>query len=189
MLFPDREGNVFYGKQRRTARPVPAFFGQGRAGWTHISHGWRRLRPARRQRSGQINAFAHTCHAVAGRRGRGARLRPAACAGPARCAPSSAICPRISAFMAACAPERPWTIWVRSRGWTPSPAARARRNCLSAWASTDRAQTHIRRFDTGMLRRLGVAQALIHDPRVLLLDEPTAGLAPRGTSPPALPAC
>ena len=40
------------------------------------------------------------------------------------------------------------------------------------------AQTHIRRFDTGMLRRLGVAQALIHDPRVLLLDEPTAGLAP-----------
>ena len=40
------------------------------------------------------------------------------------------------------------------------------------------AETRVRRLSAGSLRRLGVAQALIHDPRVLLLDEPTAGLAP-----------
>ena len=40
------------------------------------------------------------------------------------------------------------------------------------------AEARVRRLDAGALRRLGVAQALIHDPRVLLLDEPTAGLAP-----------
>ncbi len=40
------------------------------------------------------------------------------------------------------------------------------------------AEVRARCLDAGALRRLGVAQALIHDPRVLLLDEPTAGLAP-----------
>ena len=40
------------------------------------------------------------------------------------------------------------------------------------------AEVRARCLDAGALRRLGVAQALIHDPRVLLLDEPTDGLAP-----------
>lgn len=35
-------------------------------------------------------------------------------------------------------------------------------------------------YSTGMLRRVGLAQALVHDPDVVVLDEPMAGLDPRG---------
>jgi ABC-2 type transport system ATP-binding protein len=43
---------------------------------------------------------------------------------------------------------------------------------------TDRADHRMKTLSGGMLRRAGIAQAIVNDPQILLLDEPTAGLDP-----------
>jgi ABC-type multidrug transport system ATPase subunit len=42
----------------------------------------------------------------------------------------------------------------------------------------DKAKARLRTLSGGMLRRAGIAQAIVNDPAVLLLDEPTVGLDP-----------
>ena len=42
------------------------------------------------------------------------------------------------------------------------------------------ADTHLRKYSKGMLQRIGIAQALVNDPELVLLDEPMTGLDPVG---------
>ena len=39
---------------------------------------------------------------------------------------------------------------------------------------------HLRKFSKGMLQRVGLAQAILHDPKLVILDEPMSGLDPVG---------
>jgi ABC-2 type transport system ATP-binding protein len=44
----------------------------------------------------------------------------------------------------------------------------------------DAAEIQLRKFSKGMLQRVGIAQAIIHNPRIVFFDEPMSGLDPMG---------
>lgn len=50
---------------------------------------------------------------------------------------------------------------------------------LESVGMSDEIHRKIRTFSGGMRRRIGIAQAMINDPDILILDEPTAGLDPK----------
>lgn len=50
--------------------------------------------------------------------------------------------------------------------------------CVTLVHLQDRSQSKIKTLSGGMIRRLGIAQAVLNDPELILFDEPTAGLDP-----------
>lgn len=60
------------------------------------------------------------------------------------------------------------------------PMQRAKK-LLADFGLTEAAQKKVGIFSTGMKKRLGIAKALLHNPEILFLDEPTTGLDPEGT--------
>ena len=58
-------------------------------------------------------------------------------------------------------------------------AKQAMDDALNLVGLSDRANDRVKEFSGGMKRRLNLAAALLHDPQILLLDEPTVGVDPQ----------
>jgi ABC-2 type transport system ATP-binding protein len=69
------------------------------------------------------------------------------------------------------------TFWAKLRGVT-RPRAQVDA-VLERVNLTDRRNTLIRNLSKGLRQRLGLAQALVHNPEVVILDEPTIGIDPQ----------
>ena len=64
-------------------------------------------------------------------------------------------------------------------GIPPKEGAKRADELLEKFKLTDRAGQLTRGFSGGMMQRLSIARAMMHDPQVLFLDEPSAGLDPQ----------
>ena len=65
------------------------------------------------------------------------------------------------------------------KGLDPRYARRRTRELMKLVSLEGDMKRKIRTFSGGVKRRLGIAQALLNDPKILIMDEPTAGLDPK----------
>jgi ABC-2 type transport system ATP-binding protein len=70
--------------------------------------------------------------------------------------------------------------YAQLSGVAPGERERKVREVLTRVGLPDVIRVQLRKFSKGMLQRVGIAQAILHDPRVVFLDEPMSGLDPMG---------
>src|ERR1700691_452483 len=70
--------------------------------------------------------------------------------------------------------------YARLLGFAPSERRERVTRFLERVGLGRAADVQLRKFSKGMLQRVGIAQAILHDPPVVILDEPMSGLAPLG---------
>ncbi len=89
-------------------------------------------------------------------------------------------CPDIDSFYEDLSGRR--FVWVMARlcGYSRAEATRRTEAVLERVGMRDRADRKLRGYSKGMRQRVKIAQALLHDPELLILDEPLSGIDPVG---------
>jgi ABC-2 type transport system ATP-binding protein len=70
--------------------------------------------------------------------------------------------------------------YARLSSVAPGEIERRVKSVLARVGMSPNARVQLRKFSKGMLQRIGIAQAIIHDPKLVFLDEPMSGLDPMG---------
>jgi ABC-2 type transport system ATP-binding protein len=89
-------------------------------------------------------------------------------------------CPETDTFYEEMSGRRFIEAMARLSGYPPGEARRRAAETLELVGMAGRAEQRLRGYSKGMRQRIKLAQALIHDPRLLILDEPLNGIDPVG---------
>jgi ABC-2 type transport system ATP-binding protein len=89
-------------------------------------------------------------------------------------------CPEVDAFYEEMAGRRFVETMARLCGYSRTEALRRAGEALDLVDMTGRAERPLRGYSKGMRQRIKLAQALLHDPDLLVLDEPLSGIDPVG---------
>src|SRR3984885_236735 len=72
------------------------------------------------------------------------------------------------------------TYYAQLSGVPTNERAKRVAEMLTRFGLADSARVQLRKYSKGMLQRVGLAQAILHDPKVVFMDEPMSGLDPMG---------
>ena len=89
-------------------------------------------------------------------------------------------CPDVDAFYEDLSGRKFVAMMARLCGFDKKEALRRTEAALEQVGMTDRADRKLQGYSKGMRQRIKLAQALLHDPELLILDEPLSGIDPIG---------